>query len=285
LELGAGFSTQHSAAIKQSGWPWRGQQEPACTSTIPVNGEFDVEHIAVSPHTSRRNVECAYPLPFPDPAAVKTVAAKRGSKPAGKMGAALAPIQARSAKRHGTGPAPTSWGEINTERCEAAHALLRDEPCIVIDLDPTLPPHSVGQTHPEPPGDMIVARAGKTKAFVTRPRSHVRRHRACRDQHHTLNHACDMSCRQPVIAMPTLPFDLQEPCRNQLRQVPTGRLRGDTGDTSELGCGQGSTVHQGLQHASAGRFADEGRNVSDRCCGHHADVLKLRILVHNMPTQ
>lgn len=63
-----------------------------------------------------------------------------------------------------------------------------------------------------------------------------------------------------MVAVPTLLLNRYQPRRGQLGEMAARRLRRDTGNTSKLGCGERTPVHESMQHSGASGISSECRN-------------------------
>src|SRR4051812_11062965 len=138
-----------------------GLQTTAHRTLRSSGNDLDAEQLVIGAPARGRDVEGTGPRPFADPAPVEAVAAERRPQPSGQVRLAFAPIQARLAERHRAGLARWRWFERDAEVGQALQALGRDQPRVLIKFDPVLGYHGASERDPEPPGNVVVAGAGK----------------------------------------------------------------------------------------------------------------------------
>jgi hypothetical protein len=73
--------------------------------------------------------------------------------------------------------------------------------------------------------------------------------------------------------MPALLLDAEKTGRSHTRQVAARRLWRDAGDISQLGCRQGTSVHERAEHSSAGGISGKCANFCE--CGQASHRLDL----------
>ena len=136
----------------------------------------------------------------------------------------------------------------------------------------------IGERHAEPAGEVVVAGARRAQRGIARADGELAARRAPssrRHLHDALHHLRHRRRGQPVIAVPALLLDGEQPRRGQARQMAAGGLRRDAGDARQLGRRQRAAVHQRVQHAGAGRVAGERGDLGERGVAGHGLILRL----------
>jgi len=79
----------------------------------------------------------------------------------------------------------------------------------------------------------------------------------------------DPGTGEPVITVPALPLDAEQPGIGHPREVAAGGLGGDAADARQFRRGQRAPVHQFVEHRRAGWVADQRGDAGDhRIAGH-----------------
>lgn len=135
----------------------------------------------------------------------------------------------------------------------------------------------LGDVYCEPPRQMRIAGSRRGERVVRRaPRRKLARNsfRLCSDRHQRFNRLPYLSIRQPIVAMPALLLNREQPALHQLRQMAAGGLRRNICNHGELSCGQSFAVHECHQDCCPARIAEESGSICKISVHDHSVALR-----------
>ena len=131
----------------------------------------------------------------------------------------------------------------------------------------------VGDRDAEPPGEMVVAGAGRRERRVDAAQPRIGRVGFAADDRHRLEHLRDERRGEAVVAVPALRLDGDEAAVEELREMAARGRRGDAGEEGELLRGPRPSVHEREKDARAGGIADDRGNPGEVEFRAHAGKL------------
>src|SRR5258708_16470213 len=189
-----------------------------------------------------------------DPAELEAARSQRGAKRAGKMRASLAPIETGAAEGAAL---PSGIIEVEAEAGQYLAALARHLAAILAEHDAALGDQRIRKRHAKPSREMVIAGPRPPQRVVELRRRAMARRPDRGHRHHRLEHAADQRRGKPVITMPPLFLQRQQPRLRQLGEMAARRLRRYPGDIGELRGGLRPPVLEPAAAVGAGGIADE----------------------------
>ncbi|MDT4861594.1 hypothetical protein FQZ97_962060 [compost metagenome] len=208
--------------------------------------------------------------------------ADQRAKPACKVHAPLAPVQARAAVRTPARATGHRGIRIQPQAPQGIRDAVGHMPragLVVKHHRPRLQ-QMIRDRHTEAARQVVVTRASGAQSGIARAHDHAaRRQRRLgryRQLHQAFEHTRHLGRSQAVVTMPPLALHAQQQGVHQQAQVAAGGGGRDVGRIGQFARGQCAPIHQRHQHGRAGGFADQGGDVRDAVGVHGPSVLQAR---------
>ena len=201
---------------------------------------------------------------------------ERGAERASNVGTALAPVKTGVGEAAALG---AGLVEVEAEAGEGAGSILGKRVGIRSGyveagwVGATLGTAAAGALDPARTNEAVVERDGNGSGHVVVAGARgaemfggARNKAAARsagEDAEALKGAGDAGPGEGVVAMPALHEDADQIFRFETGEVNAGGRGGDIRDNGELGSGTGVAVHEGVEHAGAGRLTDGGGDGGD----------------------
>lgn len=185
----------------------------------------------------------------------------------------LTPVEAGSAKR---ASGARRVARIDAELAQETPALLGHKAGSIRQYNIALAGESIRKGSSKPAGHMIVAGAGQPQRLVLRADRMVTLRPARRNRHQGMNGMRHVGRGKPIIAMPSLLLDGNQPGFRQLAEMAACGLCGDAGMSRELARRQCLSAHKGREHVGARCIPDQACNLRYRIS--RGDIRHGRIL-------
>lgn len=174
---------------------------------------------------------------------------QRRPKPPGEVRPPLTPIEAWPAGQRSIG--------IEPETVKQRPAARGDHPAVPAQFDPPAGDQRIGKPDPNAAGQMIVTGPPRPQHPIARSDHDFpcRARQARRKLHDALQHARHVRGRQPVIAVPALLCDRDQPDQGEPPEMAAPGCRRYPGGGGEFGGGKRAAIHQGAKYGGSGRVA------------------------------